>query len=116
CIGKVECDDNARINCHCEASHAEAIPRRSIVRHGLATSLPLLAMTSSSRWYRLLFGPPRRVRLPRRTRGAVPVVLPRPEAAVVTLVHGETLRMLVDERLDELQIAALFQRRLEKLR
>ena len=63
-----------------------------------------------------LFRAARRVGLPRRARGTVPVVLPRAEAAVVAFVHGEALRVLVHERLDELEIAPALDRRLEQLR
>src|SRR5687768_9660525 len=46
----------------------------------------------------------------------MPVILPRAEAAVLTLVHNEALRVLIDEAANELEIAPPVDRRFQELR
>src|SRR5689334_8564183 len=46
----------------------------------------------------------RRVRFPFLAAGTAPIVLPRAKAAVVALVEAESLEVLADQALDELEI------------
>src|SRR5258708_767282 len=55
-------------------------------------------------------------RFPSAARGALPVELPRLEAAVLAQVHGERLRMRMHEGLHELQVLAPLGRRANQLR
>src|SRR5688572_29105286 len=45
----------------------------------------------------------------------MPIILARAEAAVVALVHGEALRVLIDEAADQLEIAAPVDGGIQKL-
>src|SRR5579862_8940772 len=62
------------------------------------------------------FGSLRRIRLPFLTTRAAPIVLPRAKPAVVAFVEAETLDVLPDEALDELEVVAAIGRRSEQLR
>src|SRR5258706_438689 len=59
---------------------------------------------------------PRLEGFPSAARGALPVELPRLEAAVLAQVHGERLRVRMHESLHELQVLAPLGRRAHQLR
>src|SRR5579864_4635782 len=58
----------------------------------------------------------RRVRLPFLAAGTAPIILPRAKAAVVALVEAESLDVLADQALDELEVVPPVRRGRQQLR